>query len=105
VEYLAQRRPLLSWQSIGHLGLHGVHDLPPTLGLGVRCHLAHVGCVVCAVVLEVGEQDTVAQKDAVVADAAVGNSFKDTWPHIGVVTDVLCFVFGAELNDLSVTLQ
>ncbi len=85
--------------------LHGVHDLPPALGLGIGGHAAHVGGVVGAVVLEVGEEQVTAQEDGVVADVAVGDGLEHTGPDLGMMTDIFRFVFWPEANDLCVALQ
>jgi hypothetical protein len=105
VEDFGQGRPMFASGCCCDGDLHGVHDLPPALGLGVGCHLAHVGCVVRAVVFEVGEEGSFAQEDGVVADVAVCDGFEHCGPYVSVVADVFGFILGAQVDDLSVAAQ
>ena len=80
----------------GPLLLHGLHERPPALRLRIRRHGAHVGREVVAHVLEVREQDSVAQVDRVVADVRAMDLLEHARPDRRVVPHVVVAVFGPE---------
>lgn len=77
VEDLFHLRPPVSLGPARDGFLHGHHDFPPLLGLGVGGHFGHIGGVVGAVVLEIGEKEALPVEDRIIADVAQADCLKD----------------------------
>src|SRR5688572_4143844 len=67
MEHFGHVRPPLLRRRGGPFLLHGLHESPPALRGRIRGHGAHVRCEIATDVLEVREQDAVAQVDGIVA--------------------------------------
>ena len=70
MKYLFHIRPPFPFRA-GFQGLlHGHHNVPPFLSLGIGGHSGHIGLKVVAHVLEVGEEIAVLMVDGVDMDIA-----------------------------------
>src|SRR3979409_1379847 len=99
VEHLLHRRPPLPVVGGVNRLLAGIGELPPPLGRRVRGHRRHVGVVVVAVVLQIGEQDAVAQVDRVIADMHLVQLREHARPGVGVQRAVLRLFLRAQPDD------
>src|SRR5690348_2222784 len=82
--------------------LHWLHDGPPTLGGRIGGHLFHISRVVLAYVLEIAEQQAIAQENRIIADVAARNRVQHGGPNRSMVLAIGRLGLGSQANDHSV---
>src|SRR5580704_3948338 len=85
--------------------LHGFHDSPPFLRLGIACDLGHICFVIHSVVFVIAEQQIILQKDRVVADVASPNGGENLRPDLRMVSFIGLDLLGSYLYYGTVSLH
>src|SRR5438132_1427899 len=105
VKHLFHAGPPLAFRALVQGLLHGRHNGPPLLCLGISGHSCHVCGIIGSVILEIPEERVVFQEDGVIADVTAPDHGQHFRPHLCVIFLVGLDKFRPYFDHRTVTLH